>query len=320
MAKKIAVIGAGISGISASEALLKVGFDVSLFDQGKAPGGRLGLRTLKVAPNENRNIDVGAAYFTAQDSVFDEKVNEWISHELAFEWKEDFQVIENNQRITKSGPGRYVVKNGIKNLVFFELEKIKNEISFFKDTKVEAIELSGEKVVVNKVEFDAAVLAMPAPQAARIVFDEKVQYELSQVKFNPVLVAWVALGELEKFAGIFVNQDSDISLLINEGSKQNDGANVLTIYSTHEFASNEINYLEIAKVKLIEKAKKLLNNSSDEIESGIMRWTLAQPEFSTRPKLPSNLAIVGDAYAENPRIENAWLDGSRVLDQLSAIL
>jgi predicted NAD/FAD-dependent oxidoreductase len=239
---------------------------------------------------------------------------------LAFEWKEDFQVLENNQRITKAGPSRYVVKNGIKNLVFFELEKIKNEISFFKDVKVEPIELSGKKVVVNTVEFEAAVLAMPAPQAARIVLDEEVKYALSQVKFNPVLVAWVALSELDKFSGIFVNQDLDISLLINEGSKQNDGANILTIYSTHEFASNEIKVLEGAKEKLIEKAKKLLNNSSNEIESGIMRWTLAQPEFATRPKLPSNLAIVGDAYAENPRIENAWLDGSRVLDQLSAIL
>ncbi|MFY9325568.1 MAG: NAD(P)-binding protein, partial [Candidatus Nanopelagicales bacterium] len=117
MAKKVAVIGAGISGISASETLLQAGLEVSLFDQGKAPGGRLGLRTLKMAPNENRNIDVGAAYFTVQDSVFEKKVNEWISHDLVFEWKEDFQVIENNQRITKSGPSRYVVKNGIKNLV-----------------------------------------------------------------------------------------------------------------------------------------------------------------------------------------------------------
>ena len=51
MKKKVAVIGAGISGISASETLLKAGFEVSLFDQGKSPGGRLGLRTLKITPN-----------------------------------------------------------------------------------------------------------------------------------------------------------------------------------------------------------------------------------------------------------------------------
>jgi renalase len=320
MAKKIAVIGAGVSGISASKTLLSAGFEVSLFDQGKAPGGRLGLRTLKISPNENRNIDVGAAYFTVQDSLFKEKVNEWVSADLAFAWEEDFQVIENNQRIVKPGPNRYVVRNGIKNIVFFELEKIKNEINFFKDVKVEAIELKGNKVTVNKSEFDAAVLAMPAPQAARIVLEKDLQDELNKVKFNPVLVAWVALKDLEVFGGIFVNKDLDISLLINEGNKQGDGANILTIYSTHEFASNQIKDLEKAKKLLIEKAKKLLGNASDEIESGIMRWTLAQPEFSPRPKLTNNLAIVGDAYAENPRIENAWLDGSRVLDQLSAIL
>lgn len=320
MAKKIAVIGAGVSGISASETLLKAGFEVSLFDQGKAPGGRLGLRTLKLPPNENRNIDVGAAYFTARDPLFEEKVNEWISVELAFEWKEDFQVIENNQRITKPGPKRYVVRNGIKNLIFFELEKISNEINFFKDVKVESLTLDENRVIVNKSEFDAAVLAMPAPQAAKIVFGEELKNELNKVKFNPVLVAWVALGDLAEFGGIFVNNDPEVSLLVNEGNKQGDGAKILTIYSSHEFASNEINNQEKAKEMLIEKAKKLLGNTSEVIESGIMRWTLAQPEFSPRPRLSDNLVIVGDAYAENPKIENAWLDGSRVLDQLSAVL
>ena len=57
MTKKIAVVGAGVSGISATSALIDAGHEVTLFDQGKTLGGRLGLRTLKMDPYQGRNIE-----------------------------------------------------------------------------------------------------------------------------------------------------------------------------------------------------------------------------------------------------------------------
>ena len=63
-----------------------------------------------------------------------------------------------------------------------------------------------------------------------------------------------------------------------------------------------------------------MNLKNNLIETGIMRWTLAHPISSARPNLPENVAIVGDAFSDNPRIEAAWVDGSQVLDQLRAIL
>jgi hypothetical protein len=153
---------------------------------------------------------------------------------------------------------------------------------------------------------------MPAVQALKIIENRKMKKELSKVVFNPVLVAWLALADDPNFSGIFVNQNLDISLLINEGSKQKDLANIITIYSTHEFAGREIKDLDLAKEKLINSAQEILKFEKEIIESGIMRWTYAQPEHTQRPFLAENLAIVGDAYDANPRIEAAWLDGNRV--------
>ena len=50
MSAKIAVIGSGISGIAAANSLLAKNHAVTIFDQGKNPGGRLGLRTLRSHP------------------------------------------------------------------------------------------------------------------------------------------------------------------------------------------------------------------------------------------------------------------------------
>jgi predicted NAD/FAD-dependent oxidoreductase len=320
MTKKIAVIGAGVSGIAATKRLVEQGFEVSLFDQGKSAGGRLGLRTLRNSPNIGRNIDVGAAYFTAQDQQFIEQKDKWIHADLVFEWTEEFQVYESSEFTSKKGPMRYAVRNGLKNLVTYELEKLKSDVQIFQESKVEKVSVNGGEVLINTNKFDSAVLAMPAVQAIKIVENEQMKKELSKAVFNPVLVAWLALAGDPNFSGIFVNQNPDISLLINEGSKQKDSANIITIYSTHEFAGREINDLDLAKEKLINSAREILEFEKEIIESGIMRWTYAQPEPAQRPFLAQNLAIVGDAYDANPRIEAAWLDGSRVLDQLAAIL
>ena len=312
MTKKIAVIGAGVSGIAATKRLVEQGFEVSLFDQGKSAGGRLGLRTLRNSPNIGRNIDVGAAYFTAQDSQFIEQKDKWIQADLVFEWTKEFQVYENSRLTSKKGPMRYAVRNGLKNLVTYELEKLKSDVQIFEESKVEKVSFNGSEVLVDTNKFDAAVLAMPAVQALKIIENKKMKKELSKVVFNPVLVAWLALADDPNFSGIFVNQNLDISLLINEGSKQKDLANIITIYSTHEFAGREIKDLDLAKEKLINSAREILKFEKEIIESGIMRWTYAQPEHTQRPFLAENLAIVGDAYDANPRIEAAWLDGNRV--------
>lgn len=319
MNKSIAVIGAGVSGIAATKALINRGIEVTLFDQGKNLGGRLGIRTLKEEPYQGRNIDVGAAYFTISDPLFKEQVDEWISKNLVKPWVDTFKVFDGENWSSKCGPMRYVANNGLKNILFHELDQIKSKINYFQDHKVQRVNIEN-KILIDHQQFDGLVLALPAPQAIRLIKDETLKDELKNISFNPVLVSWFSTLEKLDFDGIFINNNKIISLLINEGSKQNNGANICTIYSTHDFAKVELEHLEVAKEKLLNEAISILNISNNLIETGIMRWTLAHPNPSSRPLLPENVAIVGDAFSDNPRIEAAWVDGSQVLDQLRAIL
>ncbi|MBS7791001.1 NAD(P)-binding protein [Roseococcus sp. SDR] len=65
----IAVLGAGLAGLSAAQALTAAGRTVRLFDKGRAAGGRLATRRIEHAGRSHR-FDHGAQYLRAERSGF----------------------------------------------------------------------------------------------------------------------------------------------------------------------------------------------------------------------------------------------------------
>lgn len=68
-AMDIAIIGAGIAGLSAARVLADAGAKVTLFDKGRGPGGRLSSRRAET-PLGDVSFDHGAQYFTARSDGF----------------------------------------------------------------------------------------------------------------------------------------------------------------------------------------------------------------------------------------------------------
>ncbi len=82
MTVPIAIIGAGIAGLSAAQALQKAGQSVHLFDKGHGSGGRMASKR-----SEAGALDLGAQYFTARDRRFVEQVQQWVAAGWAAQWK-----------------------------------------------------------------------------------------------------------------------------------------------------------------------------------------------------------------------------------------
>lgn len=82
MTVPIAIIGAGIAGLSAAQALQKAGQSVHLFDKGHGSGGRMASKR-----SEAGALDLGAQYFTARDRRFVEQVQQWVAAGWAEQWK-----------------------------------------------------------------------------------------------------------------------------------------------------------------------------------------------------------------------------------------
>ncbi len=69
MALPVAIIGAGLAGISAARALIARGHAVAIFDKGRGPGGRLATRRIE-AEGRKLQFDHGAQYLRAEGAGF----------------------------------------------------------------------------------------------------------------------------------------------------------------------------------------------------------------------------------------------------------
>ncbi|MEZ6016250.1 MAG: FAD-dependent oxidoreductase [Planctomycetota bacterium] len=79
--RRVAVVGAGLAGLTLTRALLERGEDVTCFDKGRGPGGRMSTRRA-----DPFAFDHGAQYFTARDPAFRAEVEAWCAAGVAARW------------------------------------------------------------------------------------------------------------------------------------------------------------------------------------------------------------------------------------------
>ena len=82
---RIAIVGAGISGLSCADRLLRRSHVVRLFDKGRGPGGRMSTRRVEVQ-GRTVSFDHGAQYFTVRDATFAQQVDEWEQEGAVARW------------------------------------------------------------------------------------------------------------------------------------------------------------------------------------------------------------------------------------------
>ncbi|HYB95758.1 MAG TPA: NAD(P)-binding protein [Vicinamibacterales bacterium] len=88
---RIAVVGAGISGLAAARALAGRGHDVRVFEQSRVPGGRVATRTITAIElprglSGEVAFDHGAQYFTVRDDRFSMAAAEWERDRVIAKW------------------------------------------------------------------------------------------------------------------------------------------------------------------------------------------------------------------------------------------
>ena len=102
MQKQVAIIGAGIAGLSCATVIKNAGFGVSVFEKSRGVSGRLSTRVVdKTSLTEGWQCDHGAQYFTARNPLFNTEVQRWVSANVAQLWQPRLQVFDGNSFMPK---------------------------------------------------------------------------------------------------------------------------------------------------------------------------------------------------------------------------
>ena len=327
MRARVAVVGAGISGIAAASAMAARGIDVVVLDRGHRVGGRMAARTLRDTglPYDGRIVDVGASYLTASGDGFVDVVEGWEARGLLRPWTDTFHVATpSGLEGVVTGPLRYAAPEGLRSLV----EDLAVQLPLLVHPRdVGAVTRDGDVVEVDGDAFDAVVLAMPGPQAADLLAaDDPAAAAVAGQRYDPVLTLIAAYEERcwPEIDGVFVNDSAVLVFVADDGRRRGDDAPVLVAHSGAVVAASHLDEPASAAPVLLEALEHAVRATAKPAWFDVRRWSLAKPraQGGAAYLFDGAIGVCGDAWGAEPRIETAWTSGDAlgrvVASQLAA--
>ncbi len=328
---RIAVVGAGLAGLSCARALKDHGYDVTILDKGRHAGGRLASRL-----RDSERFDYGAQYFTARDQRFRKQVDFWLAEGVAQPWRGQFGILTDGRLVQSEPPSQRFV--GVP-----QMSTITEHLSEGLDVRllhrVDQIEQStehgdyrlfgttsgsdtGSGDFANQFElrgFDFVVLNMPPKQANAIAPFPA----LSDVILAPCWAIMVSFDERLDFHfdGIIV-KDGPLSWVARDSSKpQRPSGERWMLHASRTWSTQ---YLEEPG----ERVSELLINALEELHDKPLpakkfvkahRWRYALAvnplESGYLFDAKKRIGYCGDWCAGN-RVEGAYLSGIAMAERI----
>lgn len=169
--KKIAILGAGITGAAAAASLVQQGYQVTVFDKGRTAGGRMSSKR-----TEQGYLDMGAQYFTARTQVFKQQVLSWCETGLAELWRCRTALFTNDEgcislRASEDDQARFIGCPSMQSPVKALLQgaELINNCRIHKlGYQQQSWTLCCEKGL-KYTDFDAVLVTLPAVQAQQVL-------------------------------------------------------------------------------------------------------------------------------------------------------
>ncbi|MET1072348.1 MAG: FAD-dependent oxidoreductase [Umezawaea sp.] len=300
----VVVVGAGIAGLACARVLTGAGVAVRVLERSRVCGGRLATKRY-----DGRRTDIGAAYFTAQDDDFAALARTWRDAGLVREWTDTLSVLDPDGAHQTTGPMRWAAPGGLRSLA----EDLASGLDVTTGHDVEWIE-PGLKV--DGVDADAVVLAMPGPQALRVLHPALAgarQAVENQVWLPSLAVTLVfPTRTWSDFHGAFVNDHPVLQTVFDDGERRGDGAPVLVAHTTADFTEHYVADPSAAADEVEAAVRSVLDLTDNVVTAHVHRWTYARPSQAGRSPYyldERGIGIAGDAWG-SPRVETAWVSGT----------
>ncbi len=326
MNQRVAVIGAGLAGASLAR-LLPANFEVSLFDKGRGPSGRLATRRL-----EGFEFDHGAQFFTSRSPQFQDFIAPFVQNGLIAEWKPKITTFNSGQEPYKRDwfEPHWVPVPGMNAWVKELLRPYRVECG----QAVTGVHRQDQAWWIDRGElaaegpFDWVVFSCPAPQTAQLMPTEAAELrgQIGQIELLPCFA--LMLGFAAKPAvnwDAAVVQDGPLSWLAWNQSKPGRSPNAaLVVHSSNHWADQNFErpLSEIEALMKDELSQRTGIAAASAVASSLHRWRFSIPVIEDKTDRPSHyidsehqIAICGD-WCHGNRAQSAFLSASSLANAL----
>ena len=308
---KIAMIGAGLSGLACATRLAQAKHVVTVYDKGRRPGGRMAVRSVGTARGAV-SFDHGAPYFTARDPGFLFEVERWAREGTVASWP-------------SAGVDAWVGTLGMNAPALALAAALDVQSS----VRIEALrrDRSSWEVVSGggaTGPFDAVVLALPAEQARALIAPWDTAMEAAaQVQSEP---CWTAMASFEDRVSILEDVIRHRGVIDfagrNSAKPGRSGPECWVIHATTEWSRSHLE--EPAETIAPQLLSALASNAASGLPDASFlaahRWRYARSGRFGSPSLWNGelkVGLCGD-WLLGPRIECAWLSGIDLAAQIGA--
>ena len=324
---KIAIIGAGLSGLTAAINLDRTA-DITLFEKSKRPGGRICTRYV-----DSYNFDHGAQFFTARSAEFKEFLKPLIKSGVVDNWKARWIEVKDNRIISRqqwsddlpryvgvpsmSVIGKYLSKN--LNI------KLNTEVSIQKSPKGwSVIDCDGE--VFD--HYDWVISSIPAEQSLKLLPDYFSYHDaLKQKKMlgcYSLMLGFDEALDLDWDAAQLTG--TDISwIAVNSSKPGRSGDYSLLVHSTNDWAEEHLDDdVDTVKEYLCSQVAEIIGQnvySAQHVD--LHRWRYAniprQDQNTLYIDSEFKLAACGD-WCKKGRIEEAFRSGFELAKEMNNLI
>jgi predicted NAD/FAD-dependent oxidoreductase len=321
----VAIIGAGIAGLSCASVLQQAGIRVRVFEKSRGVGGRMSTRL-----SEDWECDHGAQYFTASDQRFAKTVAQWCSIGAAQVWNPRLAVLGGvrqtrpTQAVVRyvgtprmTSPASAIVQSSALSTAI-QTSSTVCEIYSRAASWALSLRESGE---IDET-FDHLVFAIPQPQVAALIKSQEVSWrgELNQVEMLP---CWALMTQVESGAGpnfdaAFVNEGPLGWLCCNSSKPQRTGHETWIAHATTAWSQEHIEHAS-------EPVQEILGAEFERVTGSrlrsarVHRWRYAQSLSALQGRYllddQRGLSACGD-WANGDKVEGAWLSGYHLANAL----
>ncbi len=332
---KIAIIGAGISGLVAGKTLAKAGFEVVVFEKSRGYGGRMATRY--AGDNHEIKLDHGVSYLEGESPEFRAFLLELLQEGLTKPWSGRHMLLEDNRYMEyQQDEPRAVAVDGMNSIgrylarpVDVRLEERVGGLTFLGDDRGKKKSWMLNLESSATFQADAVIIATPSKQAYSVLnttIDEvstlKIVREIDEVEYDPLFVLMAGYASAPELDWEMLDiKDSKLGWAAVESSKRDMDKTHLVVHSTPQFARKHMEKREGVEKEMLEELSALFGDwagTPDWSQVHFWRYNRAinplKVPYIDLNEMEKPLAVVG-SYMYGNTVESAYLSGLKLAEK-----